>query len=101
MHIFPTIIDFEVTSLMTMKCYEAGTFHSFTIDSDSGCLEGNVRMVYCTAFNCHANSSKNTVTCSWFKERDHYAHCALRSKSPELRAVVARECCPVKKQTSS
>ena len=24
-------------------------------------------MVYCAAFDCNANSSKNKVTCSWFK----------------------------------
>ena len=24
-------------------------------------------MVYCAAFNCNANSSKNKATCSWFK----------------------------------
>ena len=24
-------------------------------------------MVYCAAFGCNANSSKNRVTCSWFK----------------------------------
>ena len=24
-------------------------------------------MVYCAAFDCNANSSKNKITCSWFK----------------------------------
>ena len=24
-------------------------------------------MVYCAAFDCNANSSKNKVTCRWFK----------------------------------
>ena len=24
-------------------------------------------MVYCAAFDCNVNSSKNRVTCSWFK----------------------------------
>ena len=38
-----------------------------TVDSDSGCLEANVRMVYCAGSDCNANSSKNKVTCSWFK----------------------------------
>ena len=36
-----------------------------TVDSDSGCLEVRVRMVYCAAFYCNANSSKNKVICSW------------------------------------
>ena len=34
---------------------------------DSGCLETNVRMDYCAACGYNANSSKNKVTCSWFK----------------------------------
>ena len=38
-----------------------------SVDSDSSCLEGTVGMVYCEAFDCNANSSKNKVTCSWFK----------------------------------
>ena len=38
-----------------------------TVDSDSGYLEVNVRMVYCAAFYCNANNSKNTITCSWSK----------------------------------
>ena len=38
-----------------------------TVDSDSGCLETSIRMVYCAAFDCNANSSKNRVTCSWRK----------------------------------
>ena len=38
-----------------------------TVDSDSGCLQASVRMVYCVAFYCNANSSKNKVTCSWSK----------------------------------
>ena len=37
------------------------------IRSDSGCSEVNIRMVYCAAFDCNANSSKDVVTCSWFK----------------------------------
>ena len=56
-----------MTSLMIRKCYETGTFHSFTADGDSGCLEASVRIVYCAAFYFHANSSKTKVTCSWFK----------------------------------
>ena len=39
-----------------------------TIDSDSGCLEVNVRIVYCAAFDCNANSNKNIVTCSRSKK---------------------------------
>ena len=38
-----------------------------TVDSDSRCLEASVIMVYCVAFDSNANSSKNNVTCSWFK----------------------------------
>ena len=38
-----------------------------TVDSNSGCLETGVRIVYCAAFYCNANSSKNKVTCSWIK----------------------------------
>ena len=38
-----------------------------TIDSDSGYLEASVIMVYCAAFDFNANSSKNKLTCSWFK----------------------------------
>ena len=38
-----------------------------TVDSDSDCLEASVIMVYFAAFDCYANSSKNKVTCSWFK----------------------------------
>ena len=38
-----------------------------TFDSDSGCIKASVRMVYCAAFDCSANSGKNKVTCSWFK----------------------------------
>ena len=30
-----------------------------TVDSDRGCLEGSIRMAYCAAFYCNANSSKN------------------------------------------
>ena len=37
------------------------------IDSDSGCLEASVRMVYCATFDCIPNISKNRVTCSWRK----------------------------------
>ena len=37
------------------------------IDNDRGCLEASVIMVYCAAFYFKANSSKNKVTCSWFK----------------------------------
>ena len=33
-----------------------------TVDSNSGCLEASVIMVYCAAFDCNANSSKNKVT---------------------------------------
>ena len=38
-----------------------------TVDSDGGCLEANVIMVYCAAFDYNANSSKDRAKCSWFK----------------------------------
>ena len=38
-----------------------------TVYSYCGCLEASVRMVYCAAFYCNANSSENKVTCSWLK----------------------------------
>ena len=41
-------------------------FIQHTIDSDSSCLEASIRMVYCVAFNCNANGSKNRVMFSWF-----------------------------------
>ena len=70
MHIFPLLsASFDLTLLMKRKCYETGTFHSFTVlfDNDSGCLEASIRMVYCAAFDCNGNSSKNRVTFSWLK----------------------------------
>ena len=38
-----------------------------SVDSDSGCLEASITMVYCAALHRNANSSKNKVSCSWFK----------------------------------
>ena len=38
-----------------------------TAESDSGCLETSIRIVYCAAFDCNVNSSKSEVTCSWLK----------------------------------
>ena len=40
------------------------SIHQF-IDSDH--LEARFRMVYCAAFDCNANNSKNRATCSWCK----------------------------------
>ena len=68
MHIFPVLIgklrhnvndDKEVLRDWDFP------FIYLTIDSESGCLEANVRMVYCMAFDCNANSSKNKITYRW------------------------------------
>ena len=42
-------------------------FIHLTDNSHSGCLEASVKMVYCAAFDCNTNSSKNRVTRNWFK----------------------------------
>ena len=44
------------------------TFHSFTyVNSDSGCFEVSVRMIYSAEFGCNVNSSKSRVIYSSFK----------------------------------
>ena len=59
-----------MTSLMTRKCYETGTFHSFTVPlTPIGCLETNVITVYCVAFYCNANSRKNKRSQLCFKKK--------------------------------
>ena len=67
--LFPWLsASFYVTSLMTGKRSETGTFHSFTnVYSGSGCFEVSIKMVYCVAFGCKANSSKNKITCTSFQ----------------------------------
>ena len=70
MHIFPALIcklrhdatnDKEV-----LRDWDFSFIHC-TVDNNNGCLKTSVIMVYCAAFDCNANSSKNKVTCSWFK----------------------------------
>ena len=70
MHIFPMLISKlrrDVTCDKEVQVDWDYPFIHFTIDSDRVCLEASIRMVYCAAFDCNANSSKNKVTCSWFK----------------------------------
>ena len=67
MHIFPAIISklqHDVTLERVLQDWDFQMIHR-TIDSNSGCLEASIRMVYCATFD--ANSSKNKVTCSWLK----------------------------------
>ena len=67
MHIFPALIGKlrrDVTDYKeVLRDWDFPFIHR-TVDSDSGCLEANLIMVYCAAFDCNANSSKNKVTCS-------------------------------------
>ena len=70
MYIFPAVIGKlrrDVTDIKEVLRNWDFPFNQGTVDSDSGCLEASVRMVYCAAFDCNANRSKNAVTCSWFK----------------------------------
>ena len=70
MHIFPVLIGklrSDVTDDKEVLRDWGFPFIHRTVDSDSGCLEASVIIVYCVAFDCNANSSKNKVTCSWFK----------------------------------
>ena len=70
MHISPTIIGKLQRDIIddkeVLQDWDFPSIHR-TVDSDSGCLEARVRMVYCVEFDCNANSSKNRVTCSWYK----------------------------------
>ena len=70
MHIFTALIGKlrrDVTNDMEVLRHWDFPFIHRTVDSDSGCLEARVIMVYCAVFHCNANSSKNKVTCSWLK----------------------------------
>ena len=70
MHIFPALIGKlrrDVTGDKEMLRDGDFPFTHRTVDSNSGCLEPSVKMVYCAAFDCNANSSNTKVTCSWFK----------------------------------
>ena len=69
MHIFPALIG-EFRSDVTdgkevLRDWDFPFIHR-TVDSDSGCLEASVRMVYCAAFYCNANRGNSKVTRSWF-----------------------------------
>ena len=70
MHILPAIIGkfrYDVTDDMpVLRGWDFPFIHR-TVDSDSCGLEASVRIVYCAAFDCNANSGKNIVVCSWFK----------------------------------
>ena len=70
MHIFPVIINKlrrDVTDdKEVLRDWDFPFIHR-TVDSNSGCLEASDIIVYCAAFDCNANSSKNKVACSWFK----------------------------------
>ena len=65
MHIFSTIIGKlcrDVTDdKEVLRDWDFPFIHR-PVDGDSGCLEASVLMVYCAAFDCNANSSKNKVT---------------------------------------
>ena len=70
MHIFPALIGQlrrDVTDDKEVLRDWDFPLINRTVDSNSGCLEASVIMVYCASFDCTANSSKNKVTCSWFK----------------------------------
>ena len=67
MHIFPALIGNlrrDVNDDKEMLRDWDFPFIHYTFDRDSSCLEASVRMVYCAAFYCSANSGKNKVTCS-------------------------------------
>ena len=62
MHIFSRAYQ-QVDDKEVLQDWDFPFIHH-TVDSDSGCLEAIVIMVYYAAFDCNANSSKNKVTCS-------------------------------------
>ena len=97
MHIFPALIG------KLRRDWDFPFIHR-TVDSDSGCLEVSDMMVYCAAFDCNANSSKNKVTCSWFKfpteptffkkrkrQADEVQSSLLASRKRVLTAIRTRE----------
>ena len=73
MHIFPALIGKlrrDVTNDKEVLLDRDFPFIHRTVDNDTGCLEASIRMVYCAAFDCKANRSKNKITCTrcgWFK----------------------------------
>ena len=70
MHIFSALIGklcCDVNDDKEVLQYWDFPFIHLTVDSDSGCLEASVKMVYSVAFYCNANSSKIKVTYSWFQ----------------------------------
>ena len=70
MHIFPMLINKlrrDITDdKEVLRDWDFPLIYH-TVDSDSNCLEVSIIMVYCVAFYCNENSSKNKATCSWFK----------------------------------
>ena len=69
MHIFPEILiklRRDVTDDKEVLRNWGLPFIHRTVDRDSGFLGASVRIVYCVAFDCIANTSKNGVTCSLF-----------------------------------
>ena len=70
MHIFPVLIGKLRHDINDDKEVLQDRYFPFihcTVDSNGGCLKVSIRMVYCAAFDSNANSSKDKVTCSWFK----------------------------------
>ena len=70
MHIFPALIGKLLRDVNddkeVLRDWNFPFIHR-TSNSNSSYLEVSVRMVYCVAFDCNANSSKIKVTCRWFK----------------------------------
>ena len=67
MHIFPMLIGklrCDATDDKEVLQDWNFTFIHHTVDSNSSCLEASIIMVYCAAFDCNANNSKNKVRCS-------------------------------------
>ena len=91
MHIFPALIDKlprDVTyDKDALEDWDFPFIHR-TIDSDSGCLEASVRMVYCAAFYCNANSSKNTVTYSLSSYRANFIFIKSRLQADEAQPAL-------------
>ena len=89
MHMFPALVGKlrrDVTDDKEMlRDWDFPSIHR-TVDSDSGCLEAGVIMVYCAAFDYNENSSKNRVAYSWF----HLVPTSFKSQFQEpLKAVGA------------
>ena len=61
MHIFPALISKlrrDVNDDKEVLRDWGFPFIHRTVDSNSGCLDASVGMVYCAAFYCNTNSSK-------------------------------------------